>query len=91
VTGQGAAARTLRVRVKTNSKSSSLEPGPDGTWVARLKSHPVDGRANAELIALVADRFHCGKASVIIAAGATGRMKLLKVIGTHSHREPSGS
>ena len=70
---------TLRVRVKPNARLSSLEQQPDGTWVAKLKSSPVDGKANRELVALVAERFQCPKAAVIIRAGASGRMKLLEV------------
>ena len=70
---------SLRIRVKPKSRSASLERAADGTWVARLKSAPVDGRANEELIALVAQRFRCPRAGVTIAAGASGRMKLLKV------------
>jgi len=73
------AAVTLRVKVKPNARSSSLEELPDGTWVARLKSPPVDGKANEELTALVADHFHCRKAAVLIRAGVSGRMKLLAV------------
>ena len=52
---------------------------PDGTWQARLKSPPVDGKANAELVVLVAEHFRCRKADVVIKAGASGRTKLLKV------------
>jgi uncharacterized protein YggU (UPF0235/DUF167 family) len=70
---------TLRVRVKPNSRASSLEQAADGSWVARLKAPPVDGRANEELIALVADHFRCRKAAVRITAGATGRLKRLSV------------
>ncbi len=65
--------------VKTGARTSSLEPGPDGTWVARLKSPPVDGRANRELISLVAARFRCPKAAVRIRAGASARRKVLEV------------
>ena len=72
-------SKTLRVRVKPNARSSSLEQVADGTWVARLKSPPVDGKANRELIALVADHFRCPKAAVSIKAGASGRMKVLAV------------
>ena len=70
---------SLRVRVKPNARSSSLEQLSDGTWVARLKSPPVDGRANEELIALLAERFRCRKAAVVIRAGASGRTKLVTV------------
>ncbi len=69
----------LEVKVKPRSPTSSLERLPDGTWVARLKAPPVDGKANAELIELVAERFRCPKAAVTIKAGAGGRLKLVKV------------
>lgn len=71
--------KTLQVKVKPNARNSSLEQLPDGTWRAELKSPPVDGKANAELIALVAERFGVPKAAVGIKAGAGGRMKLVKV------------
>ena len=69
----------LRVKVRPNARSQSLEQGADGTWVARLKSPPVDGKANRELIELVADHFHCPRSAVAIKAGASGRMKVLEV------------
>ncbi|HEX5180072.1 MAG TPA: DUF167 domain-containing protein [Gemmatimonadaceae bacterium] len=70
---------TLRVKVKPRSNTTSLTQSPDGTWVARLRSPPVDGKANDELIALVAEQFRCRKADVRIAAGATARMKRLTI------------
>jgi uncharacterized protein (TIGR00251 family) len=73
------AALTIRVRVKPRSRVSSLEQTPDGSWVARLMSPPVDGRANEELIALVAKHFRCRKASVRITSGATSRVKRLSI------------
>ena len=69
----------LRIKVKPGARTSSLEQLPDGTWLAKLKSPPVDGKANEELIALVAGRFGCRRAAVSIKAGAGGRMKLINV------------
>lgn len=69
----------LQIKVKPRSRSSSLEHLPDGTWVARLKSPPVDGKANKELIALVAEQFGCSKAAVTVKSGAAGRMKLVRI------------
>ena len=74
-------AAFLQVKVKPNARSSSLVQNPDGTWMAQLKSPPVDGRANEELIALVARHFRCGKAAVAIKRGASGRIKLVKIQG----------
>jgi len=69
----------LQVKVKPNARESSLVQQPDGSWHAQLKSLPVDGKASAELIALVAERFGCRKADVTIKAGASGRMKLVRI------------
>lgn len=70
---------TIRVTVKPNARASELEELADGTWLARLKAPPVDGKANAELVALVARRFGQPKACVSIKRGTTGRVKLVTV------------
>ena len=72
--------RFLRVKVKPNARESTLELEPAGTWLARLKAPPVDGKANAELIELVAKRFGCARSAVSIKSGAGGRMKLVKIV-----------
>ena len=72
-------ARFIRVKVKPKSRESTLESLPDGTWLARLKAPPVDGKANAELIELVARRFACARSAVTIKAGAGSRTKLVKI------------
>jgi uncharacterized protein len=69
----------LQVKVKPRARASSLEQVSDGTWVAKLKAPPVDGKANDELVALVARHFKCRKAAVSIRSGAAGRMKLVRV------------
>ncbi len=71
----------IEVRVKPKSRVSELVRGSDGTWMAHIRSAPVDGKANAELISLVASRFGCAKAAISIKSGASGRTKLVKVIG----------
>lgn len=71
--------KTLQVKVKPNARTSSFEQQADGTWLAQLKSPPVDGKANEELIALVARHFGCRKAQVTLKSGASGRLKLLQV------------
>lgn len=70
---------TLQIKVKPRSKQSSFSQQPDGSWVAQIKAAPIDGKANEELIALVAHHFRCQKAAVNIKAGASGRIKLVGV------------
>jgi uncharacterized protein (TIGR00251 family) len=69
----------LQVKVKPRARTSELVQAADGIWTAKLKSAPVDGRANQELIGLIADRFECPKSAVTIKSGASGRMKLVKI------------
>lgn len=81
---------TLSVLVKPRSHASSLEQRPDGTWLARLRSPPVDGKANAELIELFAAHFGCAKSAVTIRSGAASRMKLVTVPGAPDERPAGG-
>lgn len=71
--------RTLQLKVKPNARAQSLVEGEDGVWLAQLKSPPIDGKANAELIAFLADHFGCRKADVVIKSGAGGRIKLVTI------------
>lgn len=70
---------TLQIKVKPRSKRSFFLQQPDGSWVAQVKAPPVDGKANEELVGLVARHFRCRKAAVDIKAGVSGRTKLVRV------------
>jgi len=69
----------IKVKVRPNARASALEEQDDGTFVASVKAPPVDGKANAELTALVARRFGVPKSAVGIKAGAGARLKLVSV------------
>jgi uncharacterized protein YggU (UPF0235/DUF167 family) len=53
----------LLVKVKPNARQSALtSPETAGEpWLAQLKSPPVDGKANEELVSLVARHFGCAR------------------------------
>jgi uncharacterized protein len=72
-------ARILQIKVKPNSRTSLLEQREDGTWLAQIKSPPLEGKANEELLTLVAKHFDCRKSDVSIKAGASGRVKLVRI------------
>ena len=71
--------RTLKLKVKPGSRDESLTEMDDGTWLARVKAPPVDGKANAAVIALIAAHFGLRKAQVAIKSGGAGRMKLVQL------------
>ena len=73
------ALQALTVRVKPNARAASLRQLDDGSWLAAVPAPPVDGKANAALIALVAAHFGCPKSAVRIRSGAGGRCKRVQV------------
>ena len=73
--------RILQVKVKPNARASVLQDMGDGQWLAQIKAPPVDGRANEELVALVARHFGCRKSAVSIQSGASGRQKRIRIDG----------
>jgi uncharacterized protein (TIGR00251 family) len=72
-------SKIIEVKVKPNSRASLLEQREDGTWVAQIKSPPVDGKANEELLALVAKHFKRPKSDVSIKSGSSTRIKLVQI------------
>jgi hypothetical protein len=71
--------QTLRIKVKPNARDASLSEGDDGTWVATVKSPPVEGKANEELCRLVAERFGVARGRVKLQSGSRSRIKIIIV------------
>lgn len=71
--------KVIQVKVKPNSRVSLLEQKEDGTWLAQIKSPPVDGKANEELLALIAKHFKRRKSDVSIKSGSSTRTKLIQI------------
>jgi uncharacterized protein len=69
----------IRVKVRPNARQTSLEQLADGSWLARVRSPATEGKANRELLALVAGHFGCPKAAVSVKSGATSRTKLVRI------------
>lgn len=69
----------IRVKVKPAARTSALTQLADGSWVAQVKAPAIEGRANRELLALVAEHFQCVKAAVSIKTGASHRLKVVMI------------
>lgn len=63
-----------------SSKNEVLGPMADGVLKIKLTAAPVDGKANEALIKLLANYFRIAKSQITIAAGATGRNKIIEII-----------
>ncbi len=68
-----------KVKVKPNSKQQKVEEQPDGSLTVHLKSPPVDGKANEELIKLLSEKFDVPKSYIRIKSGLSSRQKLVEI------------
>lgn len=67
----------IHVKVKLHSKVSFLEK-VDGKYIAHLCSLPVEGKANLELIKLVAKKFGVSSRDVRVKT-PTAREKIVEI------------
>jgi uncharacterized protein (TIGR00251 family) len=74
-------ATVIAVKVKPNARASLLAQVEGGAWLAQLRSPPADGKANEELLALVARHFGRPRSSVSLKSGASSRSKLVRIEG----------
>jgi uncharacterized protein (TIGR00251 family) len=68
-----------RIKVKPGSKNPRIEEAADGSLTVHLKSPPIEGRANEELIARLAGHYGVPKSRVRIKSGAASRTKLVEI------------
>ncbi|MEH1875385.1 DUF167 domain-containing protein [Nostoc sp.] len=68
-----------KIKVKPNSKQQKIEEQLDGSLIVYLKSPPVDGKANEELIKLLAKKFDVAKSDIRIKSGLSSRQKLIEI------------
>jgi uncharacterized protein len=71
----------VRVRVIPRAGKSGVAGTRDGALLVRLNAPPVDGAANAELIAFLAATLGLAKRDIEIVAGERSRGKRVRVIG----------
>ncbi|MFM7887641.1 MAG: DUF167 domain-containing protein [Pseudanabaena sp.] len=67
------------IKVKPNSKKQAIIEEDDGSLTVYLQSPPVDGKANQELVVLLAKKFGVPKSNISIQAGLSGRNKLVNI------------
>jgi uncharacterized protein len=71
----------LLVRVIPRASRSAIDGQRGGALLVRLAAAPVEGAANAELVATVAKALDVPRAAVTIASGERGRVKRLVIAG----------
>ena len=74
-------ALLFRVRVLPKSSKNEIVGEYEGALKVKIKSPPVDGAANAELVVRLAKFFDVPKSAVEIVKGQTSKTKQIKVSG----------
>lgn len=74
-------AGTIDVRVVPRAGRSGFAGLRDGALLIRLAAAPVDGAANTELIAVLAQALHLPKRDITIVGGERSRSKRVRIAG----------
>lgn len=71
----------LTVRVTPRASRNAVTGVEDGWLRVRLQAPPVEGQANAALLAFLADALDVSKRQVVLTQGGTSRVKHLHIAG----------
>ena len=74
----------MALHVVPRARATAVAGMHGGAVKIRVAAPPVDGAANAELVRFVAARLGVPVSTVTIAAGASGRRKMIAVRGVGS-------
>jgi len=71
----------VEIRLQPRGGRDAVVGERDGAVLIRISAPPVDGKANAALIAFVAKRLGVPKSGVTIVRGEAARNKVIRVDG----------
>ncbi len=71
----------LTIKVSPNASRSGIAGVRDGVLQIRVAAPPVEGRANKELIEVLAKALGVRKSAIRIIKGQTGRNKVIEIEG----------
>ena len=67
------------VQIRPGARERKIEKVDDGRYKVWVKARPEKGKANAEMIELLAEHFGVAKSAVKIVIGKTAREKLVEI------------
>ena len=70
----------VSVLVKTNSKIESVTTDENGSLIVKVRTPPIDGKANNRVIELLAEHFDKPKSSIKILHGTSGKKKIFEIL-----------
>ncbi len=79
----------LGVRAQPRSSRAGLDGVVGDALKVRIRSAPVDGKANRELVETLADAFGIPKSRVVIKGGETSKTKRILLCGVTAEQAQS--
>ena len=74
-------AVTVDIAVKPRSAQEGLGPVQGDRLCVAVNATPVDGKANAAVVRVLAETFKVPRSAVAIVRGETGRKKTVRITG----------
>lgn len=71
----------LEVRVQPRSSRNQVVGEQNGCLKVKLTAPPVEGEANAALVAFLAEYLHLPRRDVVLVKGDTSRNKIIEIRG----------
>lgn len=71
----------LNLRVQPKASRDELAGPQEDCYRVRITAPPVDGKANAHLIAFLAKSFGVSRRAVTLVSGETSRIKRVRIAG----------
>ena len=70
----------IAVRVKTNARKNDVQELEAGAFVVYTTASPIEGKANAKVIELLAEHFGKPKRCITIVRGETSKEKIIEIV-----------
>lgn len=70
----------IKVKVHTNSKTKSIEKDISGVFQTYTNQRPIEGKANEEVIRIIAEYFKVKPNQVFIESGKKSKEKIVEII-----------
>lgn len=71
----------ISIKVKTNAKENKVEKMEGLNYIVKVKTAPIEGKANEAIIKALSEFFGIPKSNITIKSGLTSKQKIVEIIG----------
>ena len=71
----------ISIKVKTNAKETKVEKLEGSNYIVKVKTAPIEGKANEAVIKALSEFFDVPKSNIAIKSGLASKQKIVEIIG----------